>query len=60
MNPPGFVEHSPVFQPAPVIDWNWPDNPKQHCMKYGPRSSRVGDRNRNVSVSLWKKGEITC
>lgn len=57
MNSPGFVEHSPVFQPAPVIDWNWPDNPKQHCMKYGPRSSRVrGQKQKCICFIMEKKG----
>lgn len=41
MNPLGFVELLPVFQPALIINWNWPDSPEKHCMKYGLTSRRV-------------------
>lgn len=41
MNPLGFVELLPVFQPALIINWNWPDSPEKHCMIYGLTSRRV-------------------
>lgn len=55
MNPLGFVELLPVFQPALIINWNWPDSPEKHCMKYGLTSRRVRERERKCVYLLMER-----
>lgn len=48
MNPLAFAELLSVFQPGLLVNWNWPDSPEQHYVKYRPRSRRVKGQKQNV------------
>lgn len=57
MNPLAFAELSPVFQPGLFINWNWPDSPEQHYVKYRPRSKRVKGQKQKLTY-LWEERKI--
>lgn len=54
-NPLGFVELLPVFQEALIINWNWPDSPKKHCVKYGLTSRRAMEQEWKCIYFLMEK-----
>lgn len=57
MNPITFAELSPVFQPGLFINWNWPDSPEQHYVKYRLRSKRVKGQKQKLTY-LWEERKI--